>query len=444
MIRRVCIIGAGIGGLAAAMVLAGRGVQVDVVEQAPTVGGKALHVPAAHGITLRPVFDALFTAVAAAPPPMTRQTLLMRHRWADGTSLDIVDGVAANADAVGYFHGAAAARGYREFAARGQRYFEALEQPFINAQRPGALQFAAQPQLARQLGLGALAPLWDALGAHFTDPRLRQVFARAACYVGASPLLAPATLMMIAHIEQQGVWCLDGGPTALVAAMRDAATAAGARLRLATRVTGLRIEGGRARGVLLGAEVLAADAVIANVDPARLVPAIAALPAAKRSFSAIAWRVRRRDDGPARQIFLPDDPTAEFTALHYRQRLADQPSLQLGGDTAMILAPARADTRPLAAQAIAAAGQAALALTHGSLEFDDAVTTTPQDFEREAPGSGGALYGQALHGWGASFARPGARTRLPGFYLCGGGCHPGAGLAMAALSGRLAAEAALA
>ena len=68
------------------------------------------------------------------------------------------------------------------------------------------------------------------------------------------------------------------------------------------------------------------------------------------------------------------------------------------------------------------------------------LTTQPADWDRLFPGTGGALYGRATHGWKAAFQRPGAASRLPGLYLAGGGIHPGAGIPMASLSGRLAAE----
>ena len=75
------------------------------------------------------------------------------------------------------------------------------------------------------------------------------------------------------------------------------------------------------------------------------------------------------------------------------------------------------------------------------LQLDPAFTrvTTPTEFNDLFPGSGGALYGQALHGWWSSFRRPGARSKIPGLYLAGGGVHPGPGVPMAALSGRIAA-----
>ncbi|MEY4871147.1 MAG: phytoene desaturase [Pseudomonadota bacterium] len=67
--------------------------------------------------------------------------------------------------------------------------------------------------------------------------------------------------------------------------------------------------------------------------------------------------------------------------------------------------------------------------------------TTPAMLERLFPASQGAIYGRSPEGLMAAFQRPLARTALPGLYLAGGGAHPGAGVPMAALSARHAAEA---
>ncbi|MBT6334004.1 MAG: CrtD protein, partial [Halieaceae bacterium] len=67
----------------------------------------------------------------------------------------------------------------------------------------------------------------------------------------------------------------------------------------------------------------------------------------------------------------------------------------------------------------------------------------PQDFASRFPGSGGSLYGQATHGLFSSFMRPSSKTKISGLYLAGGSVHPGPGVPMATLSGRLAAQALL-
>jgi 1-hydroxycarotenoid 3,4-desaturase len=79
-----------------------------------------------------------------------------------------------------------------------------------------------------------------------------------------------------------------------------------------------------------------------------------------------------------------------------------------------------------------------------SLQISAQHRATPRTFHSRFPGSGGALYGRAPHGWMSVFQRASARSRLPGLYLAGGTVHPGAGVPMAALSGRLAAEAVMA
>lgn len=467
--RPVVVVGAGIGGLVAAALLAARGREVLVIEQAARPGGKIREVTVGGArigagparLTLRPVFEAIFAEAGAALSDhlaLTPDGSLGRHLWSDGACLDLPAEAAAAEAAIGAFAGAAAARGYRDFRLRAKRIHDALEAPFLMAQRPGALGLATQTGLRGLLGTSPFVSLWDALGEHFSDLRLRQVFGRVASYVGSSPLQAPATLMLVAHVEMQGLWRVEGGMIRLPEALEALARRHGARFRFQARVRHILVSGGRASGVMLAdGETIAAAAVLLNADPAALAGglfgaeaagAAEKLPPQRRSFSAITWAMRAEPGSipAAHTVLHADDAVAEYAELGYRARLPARPTVTLWAEDegllAMVSAPARADSRPLPAEAVAACGdRIAAALRRVGLAMPDGerVVTTPADFDRMFPGAGGALYGPAAQGWQAAFARPGARTKLPGLYLAGGGVHPGAGVAMAAISGRLAA-----
>ncbi|MFM7347833.1 MAG: 1-hydroxycarotenoid 3,4-desaturase CrtD [Tagaea sp.] len=487
-VARVAVIGAGIGGLVAALALAARGLDVTIFERAAAPGGKMRLVPAGRTpidggptvFTMRWVFEEIFAEAGARLADrvgLAPLDILARHAWSAEETLDLFADRERSADAIGRFAGLADARGYLDFCARARRVYQALERPFIAAGRPSplgltrALGFAGTRDL---LAGSPFATLWDALARDFRDPRLRQLFGRYATYVGASPFACPATLMLIAHVEQEGVWRVEGGMHALAQAVLALAQSKGARIRYGAHVSEIRIERGRAAGLTLeGGERIDAGLVVCNADTAALATGRfgagvrrAAPKPGERSLSAITWAAYARGAGfplVRHNVFFSRDYKAEFDAIFGRSALPAEPTTYVcaqdrdddgGAPRAaerllfLVNAPATGDKAPPGAKEIDecnARMRQLLARCGLSVEFDPAATiaTGPGEFEALFPATGGALYGPASHGWMASFKRPGAASPIPGLFLAGGSAHPGAGVPMAAMSGRLAAAAAM-
>ncbi len=473
------VIGAGMGGLAAACLLAHRGHAVTVLERADAPGGKMRVVEGVDAgptvFTMRWVFEALFAECGVRLDEavgLTQAGILARHAWGMDR-LDLHADAERSAAAIEAFAGSAEARGFRSFCAAAQRIYRTLEGPFIRGERPSMTSLALSVRPQDLLAIKPFASLWGEIGTHFRDPRLRQLFGRYATYCGSSPFLAPATLMLVADVEQQGVWYVDGGMHALARALAGLAAAGGAEIRYGADVAEIATEAGRVSGVRLASgEVVDADAVIANADPqaiasGRFGPAVQrAVPRqkpAERSLSALTWAGTAEVEGfplVRHSVFFSPDYKAEFDALG-RGAMAREPTVYIcaqdRGDAGepgglerllvLINAPPSGDARPMAESDTERYRMEAWALMERSgLRLQNPVMTTtgPAQFEALFPATGGALYGPAVHGATASFKRPASRTAVRGLYLAGGGAHPGAGVPMAALSGRLAASALMA
>lgn len=473
---RVVVVGAGIGGLAAAIDLARAGLDVTVVERAAGPGGKLRQVDGIDAgptvFTMAWIFEALFDAAGtdlASHLTLRRAGTLARHAWGPGERLDLHADIDQSAQAIGDFAGAAEAAGYRAFCARSAEVYATLRDTYIAAPRPGMLDLTLRVGLGRLGALWRTAPhrtLWGALGGYFRDPRLRQLFGRYATYCGSSPFSAPATLMLVAHVEQDGVWLVQGGMAAVAAALAGLGASLGAAYRYGTGVARIELAGDRVAGVILADGTrLPADAVVFNGDVSALgtgllgaavARAAPATPPGRRSLSALTWCARTRTAGfdlAHHTVFFGDAYRDEFDAVFRRRTLCRRPTVyvcaQDRGDgiappvgterlLMLINAPADGDTTRLDPAGPWAAAQAVMA-DCGLQVADPGTNTGPDGFEALFPASGGALYGRVNHGPMASFARPGSATRVPGLYLAGGSAHPGPGVPMAAMSGRLAA-----
>ncbi|WP_425099413.1 1-hydroxycarotenoid 3,4-desaturase CrtD [Tropicibacter sp. S64] len=478
----VVIIGAGIGGLVAAALLAGAGRRVRVLERHAGPGGKMRTLPSSAGpvdagptvLTLRRVFDAVFEALGERLDDhltLVRQPRLARHFWPDGATLDLFEDTDRSAEAIHAFAGSRAARQFRAFDRRTRALFDAFDAPVMSAARPSLPQvirkLLAAPRLMRDMAPGrTLAGLLDDA---FDDPRLAQVFGRYATYVGGSPYHSPALLALIWQAEASGVWAVRGGMHRLARALEALARARGAQFDYGTEARRIEVRENRVTGLTFdGGTRIAAETVLFNGDPRALAsgllgPDVALVAArtktAPRSLSADVWTFAAAPQGPDlayHNVFFRADPKPEFDALDRGSRLPDPTLYVCAMDRASGAAPplerfeiiANAPPLTLMPQEPSQCPDRCFpTLSRFGLRFDPqqgpARPTTPQGFETLFPGSAGSLYGQSPHGMMAAFHRPTAHTAIKGLFLAGGGTHPGAGVPMAALSGRHAAEAIL-
>lgn len=473
----IIVVGAGIGGLVATLRLSHAGHSVTVIDRAETVGGKMRTLPSAAGpvdagptvLTMRHVFDGLFDQIGERLEDhvtLVRQHVLARHWWPDGSTLDLCDDESRNAAAIKHFAGAKAAREFARFSARARRLFAALDAPMMQAADPSIRALATtvlrQPMLLRDMAPGQ--SLRQTLARNFGDPRLRQLFGRYATYVGGVPNRSPALLQLIWEAEARGVWCVQGGMHQLAMALHDLAIARGAEFLLGCHVA--RIERDSAVHLADGTR-LPARMILFNGDPRALatgqlgpdVDQIASQTRrAKRSLSAHVWSFAGTPHGPDlahHNVFFTQDPREEFGPLEQGQTPQDASLYICAQDRGFDTPPPTLErfeiirnAPPLGTDNKAAPCPPILPILHRfgltfSPEPTDTDMTGPAQFETLFPASMGALYGQTPHGMTAALDRPRARTAMPGLYLCGGGTHPGAGVPMAALSGRHAAEAML-
>ncbi len=482
-LQRCVVIGAGIGGLSAAARLAHAGHAVTVIERQATPGGKMRTLPSGAGpvdtgptvLTLRRELDQLFASTGHRLSDfvdLIPQELLARHFWPGGARLDLFADIDASADAIAAFSGTRSAREYLRFRKDCGALFAAFDAPMMQAPAP------TQAALTRKVALRPwlvpkMAPwftLAQKLARRFSDPRLAQLFGRYATYVGGSPAQAPALLALVAEAEAQGVWLPVGGMSAVADGVTRLCQSLGVTFRFESQVTEICVADGRALGVETDHGFHPADTIVFNGDPRALGLGLLGpgprevAPQTQddaRSLSAQVWAFAAEAHGADlahHNVFFSADSMAEWEALDAGQ-MPDDPTLYVcAQDRGFAAFPPRLErfeiimNAPPLSQRPAQASEADLChrqmlmtLHRHGLTFtpepDKLTLTGPAGWDSLFPGSDGSLYGQSPHGMMAAFRRPTARTALRGLYLAGGGAHPGAGVPMAMLSGRHAAEA---
>jgi phytoene desaturase len=486
--RNVIVVGAGIGGLSAAIRLAAAGCRVQLLEQGDAVGGKMSQFErdgfrwdtGPSVITMRHVFEQLFAAAGRnLDDYLTLLPVdpLTRYFYPDGTRIDATRDLPRMAEQIAAID-ERDVEGYLDFLEYAARLHRITGPVFVYNRPPTVRTFLGVPP-TDMVRVDPWLTMDQAIRRRVHSPQLRQLLGRFATYVGASPYQAPATLSVIAHVELTGgVWYPQGGIYQIAASMERLALELGVEVQHRTPVEQITLAHGRATGVVVaGGRSLAADAVIANVDvttvyehllPPDLAPARrAALRARETSCSGYVLLLGVEGTHPQlahHNIFFNRDYRREFTDIFARGLPPSEPTLYVaitskndashappGHENWFVLvnAPPLGAAFDWKTQEAAYRTHVLETLARYGLDIRTRIRSeqrlTPADIQRLTGAWRGALYGissnQALN----AFRRP--HNRCPDvkqLYFAGGTTHPGGGVPMVTLSGKVAAELALA
>lgn len=479
----VVVVGAGIGGLSAALALAVRGLPVRVIEAGPRPGGKAGTVDVGgvtietgpSVLTLPEVFAELFSRAGirfADVVGLRRLDPGFRYHYADGCVLDVAHDPDDTLARVRSVLGSAAEAELAAFLRYSRRIWDAAAPHFVTGRAP---TWAAMAALALRhpralLAVDPLHSMASGVDRHVRDPYLRVLLRRYATYNGSDPRRAPATLNCIAHVELSlGGYGVQGGIQALISALVTALEANGGSIDCGQPVDRVLVDAGTACGVALaGGGSVRARAVVVNADVGWLregaLPGAGSLLPAPSTPSMSGWtaalRAARRPDRMPHEVIFPADYDAEFADIFDRDRPPAAPTVYLcaqerchgltgwtDAEPIFVMAnapaePARGSRDPQVWRSLEAAVEQRMRSAGRWSDGDTLVwRRTPTELAAAFPGSRGAIYGAASNDRYAAFRRPPNRVRgLPGLYLASGSAHPGGGLPMAALSGLAAAD----
>lgn len=521
--KHVIVVGAGVGGLSAAVRLAAGGrCRVTLLEKNARVGGKLnlWQVPHPQRPNQRPfrfdtgpslltlpfVFEDLFRAAGRSLSDdlkLIRLDPISRFVWADGTVFALrsaSDDLESELRRI--FPDDAA--GWRRFAERGRRIwdlsaemflFHAPEQLLRGTHRPDTGAPPAQPpnhspngplsraaaalaMLSTPLRIGMFQKFSRAVDRDIAAQKLREVLYQYATYSGASPFRAPATLAVIPHAELHfGGWYIEGGMYRLAETLEAMARGLGVEIRTECPVERILVSGGAVQGVrLTDGSQLSADAVVANSEVIYSYRELIGAEHRKRFSDRKLDSIEPGGSGLVLLLgvegtypqlahhtkFMPADYRSDLVSMFETHTVPDDPCIYVCASTRSDPTQAPDGCENLFVLASAPALDGSLDWSAEAPRYADQLVRTletrwgladlprrivirriisPMDLKTMYNASAGSIYGIGSNSLRNAFLRPPNRDRdIRGLYFAGGATHPGGGLPLVALSGKIASE----
>lgn len=484
-IQKAAIIGGGLGGLSAAIYARLEGLEVDLYEAHSETGGKAASIEmegfrfdtGPSLLTMPFVLEELFSAAKRNMSDyleLTRLEESCRYFYPDGSIIQ------ANEDRDVFGTSLEQATiDTRDSLFRYLDYsktiYDLTANLFLYHDFHEMDTFREHADLETLKNLGSIDMFRTVHGANrsfFNDQKTIQFFDRYATFNGSSPFKAPATLNIIPHVEYTlGSFVPRGGIIQIPRALDRLARELGVNIYTSTRVNAVNLEKKKVRGIQVNGEDRDYDLVISNVDVnvlyrdllkdtrsrdarryRKLEPSSSAL--------VFLWGIDRiNEDLATHNIFFSTDYTREFKELFNKKICPHDPTVYVYTSSrfnsqdaprekenwfVMINSPhdngqdweyEKKESRNRVLSRLKTAGfniEQHICCEH---------TITPVDIEKRTSSFRGSLYGISSNTKAAAFLRQRNRSlRYPGLFFTGGSAHPGGGIPLVILSGKIAVD----
>ena len=486
---KVIVIGAGVGGLTAAMKLAYAGLEVDLYEKQPGPGGRCGRVEfdgfrfdLGPTILLMPhVLEQTFTSVGRNLGDyleLQRCDPHYRVHYRDGTRFTLwTDPKQMRAELERIEPGSHAR--YEEFLAQGRVQHDSAFEHFVTRHFDSLGSFLAPKNWPELIRVGAHQKLWDHVSSYFEDPRVLQALSFQTMYLGISPWEAPAVFSLLPYTEAtHGIWFPTGGLHAVPLALEKVCRELGVRFHYGTSVRRVQVEHGAAVGIELeDGATRRADVVLSNADYAYGVKQL--LPedlAAKRSASIEKKRftssglmlylglAKKLEPLLHHNVFFGRDFEGSFDDIFERKKVPADVSFYVnapahtgegfappGKDALYVLVPVphrdgaidwKVEGPKVRAQVLRRLEEEGYGNLESLIEAERMVT--PDDWETELNLARGANFGLAQNLWQIGPFRPQVTDPdVKNLYWCGASIQPGTGVPTVMLSAGFAVDAIL-
>jgi phytoene desaturase len=482
--KHIIIIGSGVAGLSAAIRLRAAGMRVQVFEANDYPGGKlsqfevnGYRFDAGPSLFTMPHFlEELFADSDADLRnyfTYIRKEIVCKYYFEDGTRFT------AFADKERYAEEASnvfrvTKEEVNQYFAQSAMKYEVTESLFLKKSLHKLSTYLSKEtvrgvMMAHRLGL--MNTLHAENKKSFKDERLVQLMNRYATYNGSSPYRTPGIMSMIPHLEQHyGTFFPKGGMISITNALYDRAREMGVQFHFNERVEEILISDDKAMGIRLADRTVQCDAVLSNMDVMptyrKLLPREKAPERAlkqERSSSALIfyWGIKKEfAELDLHNIFFASDYKKEFDVLFEGKDVADDVTvyIHISSKDEKADAPAGCENWFVMVNVPGNKGQDWDALipqirSRVILKLNRLLKTDveslieaeqvldPRGIEARTQSYQGSLYGAASNNRFAAFLRhPNFSSRIKNLYFCGGSVHPGGGIPLCVMSGKIASE----